>query len=70
MMLPMGRRHQIDYMFGLRYLFSPTYRDQVRHNWSNSPGLRVLYMFGGIISITVVISAFLLLGLAIQGLLH
>ncbi len=66
----MGRRYQIDYMFGLRYIFSPTYRAKVRNTWGQNNGLSVLYMFGGLISIAVVISALLLLTLAIQGLLR
>jgi len=69
MMLPtIGRRYQIDYMFGLRYVFSPTYRAKVRSTCCQKTGLTVLYMFGGVISIAVVISALLLLTLAIQGL--
>ena len=71
MTLPtMGRRYQIDYMFGLRYIFSPTYRARVRDTLGQNTGLRVLYMFGGLISTVVVISAFLLLMFAIQGLLR
>lgn len=71
MMLPIiGRRHQIDYMFGLRYVFSPTYRAKVRTSWSQNTGLRVLYTFGGLISIAVVISALMLLTFAIQELLR
>ena len=66
----MGRRYQIDYMSGLRYVFSPAYRAEVRNNWSQNTGMRVLYIFGGLISTAVVISALLLLALAIQGLLH
>ena len=70
MMLPMGRRHQIDYMFGLRYAFSPTYRDRIRKSCSDCTSLKVFYMLGGFISITVVLSALGLLTLVIQGLLH
>jgi hypothetical protein len=66
----MGRRYQIDYMFGLRYVFSPTYRAKMRSTWGQNTGLRVLYLFGGLISIAVTISALLLLMLAIQGLLR
>jgi len=70
MMLPtMGRRYQIDYMSGLRYVFSPAYRAKVRKTWGQNNGSRVLYMLGSFISIAVVISALLLLMLAIQGLL-
>lgn len=71
MMFPtMGRRHQIDYMFGLRYVFSPAYRAQVHSTFGNNTVLRVLYMIGGLVSTAVVISALLLLLLAIQGLLR
>jgi hypothetical protein len=66
----MGRRYQIDYALGLRYVFSPAYRAKLRNSWGQSTGMRVLYMIGGIVSITVVISALLFLALAIQGLLH
>lgn len=70
MMLPtMGRRYQIDYIFGLRYVFSQGYRAKIRNTWDRNTGLRVLYMLGGLVSITVVISALLLLALALQGLL-
>jgi len=70
MMLPtIGRRYQIDYMSGLRYVFSPTYRSKVRNTWGQNAGSRVLYMLGSIISIAVVILALLLMMLAIQGLL-
>jgi hypothetical protein len=71
MMLPtMGRRYQIDYMSGFRYVFSPAYRAKIRNNCGGSTCLKVLYMFGGLISTAVVISALLFLALAIQGLLH
>ena len=66
----MGRRYQIDYMSGLRYVFSPAYRDQVRKIWGRNTGSRVLYMLGGLISTAIVASALLLLVLAIQGLMH
>ena len=66
----MGRRYQIDYMSGLRYVFSPTYRAKIRNTCRRSTCLKVLYMFGGLISTAVVISALLLLTLAIQGLLR
>lgn len=71
MMLPtIGRRYQIDYMFGLRYIFSPAYRAKIRNTTGQNTGFRVLYMFGGLISIAVVISALIFLMLAIQGLLR
>ena len=70
MLSTMGRRYQIDYVFGLRYVFSPAYRAKIRNSWGQSTGMRVLYMIGGIVSIAVVISALLFLALAIQGLLH
>ena len=71
MMLPItGRRCQIDYMSGLRYVFSPAYRAKIRNSWGQSTGMRVLYMIGGIVSIIVVISALLFLALAIQGLVR
>ena len=66
----MGRRYQIDYMSGLRYVFSPAYRAKIRNSWGQSAGMRVLYMIGGIVSIAVAISALLFLALAVQGLLH
>ena len=66
----MGRRYQIDYMSGLRYVFSPAYRARVRKTWGQNTGLRVLYMFGALISIAVVISALLFLMLAVQELLR
>jgi len=70
MMIPtMGRRYQIDYMSGFRYVFSPAYRAKIRTTWGRNSGLKVLYMFGGLISAAVVISALLLLMLSIQGLL-
>jgi len=70
MMLPtIGRRYQIDYMSGLRYVFSPGYRAKIRNTCGRSTCLKVLYMFGGLVSIAVVISALLLLTLAMQGLL-
>ena len=71
MMFPtMGRRYQIDYMSGLRYVFSPAYRAQVRNMLGDNSVLRVLYMIGGLISTAVVIAALLLLLLAVQGLLR
>ena len=71
MMFPtMGRRYQIDYMSGLRYVFSPAYRAQVRNTLGDNSVLRVLYMIGGLISTAVVIAALLLLLLAVQGLLR
>ena len=71
MMFPaMGRRYQIDYLSGLRYIFSPAYRAQLRKAWGHNTGLRVLYVFGGLVSTVVVILALLFLVLAIQGLLH
>jgi len=66
----MGRRYQIDYLSGLRYFFSPGYRAQVRNTWGRSTCLKVLYMFGGLVSTAVVISILLLLVLVIQGLLR
>ena len=70
MMLPtMGRRYQIDYMSGLRYVFSPAYRAKIRNTCRRSTCLKVLYTFGGLVSIAVVISALLFLMFAIQGLL-
>ena len=68
MLRTMGRRYQIDYLFGLRYVFSPAYRANIRYTCGRSNGLKVLYMFGGLISIAVVMSVLLLLMLAIQGL--
>ena len=69
MMFPtMGRRYQIDYMSGLRYIFSPIYRAKVHKTWGRNTGLKVLYLVGGLISMAVLISALLLLGLAIHGL--
>ena len=71
MMFPaMGRRYQIDYLSGLRYIFSPAYRAKIRKAWGHNTGLRVLYVFGGLVSTVVVILALLFLVLAIQGLLH
>ena len=71
MSLPItGRRYQIDYMSGLRYVFSPAYRAKVHNTWGQNPGLRVLYIFCGLISTVVVISALLFLMFAIQGLLR
>ena len=70
MLSTMGRRYQIDYVSGLRYVFSPAYRTKIRNSWGQSTGMRVLYMIGGIVSIAVVISALLFLALVIQGLLH
>ena len=64
----MGRRYQIDYMSGLRYVFSPTYRAKIRNTCRRSTCLKLLYMLGGLTA--VVISALLLLTLAIQGLLR
>ncbi len=70
MLQTMGRRYQIDYMSGLRYVFSPAYRAKVRNTWGQNTGSSVLYMIGGLASTAVVISALLLLMLAIQGLLR
>ncbi len=70
MMIPVGRRYQIDYMFGLRYMLSPKYRAKVRSQVGNNPGMLVLYMFGGLISVGVLMSALLLLTLAIEGLVN
>ena len=66
----MGRRYQIDYMFGLRYVFSPAYRAKIHNTWGQSTGIRLLYMAGGLISTAVVISALLFLAIVIQGLLR
>ena len=68
MMMPMGRRYQIDYMCGLRYVFSPTYRARVKQSMANSTCLRFVYVFGGFISIAVVMTALLVLTLALQSL--
>jgi hypothetical protein len=65
-----GRRYQIDYLSGVRYVFSPAYRAQVHMTRGYHTGLRVLYMIGGLVSTVVVISALLLLVLAIHGLLR
>ena len=70
MLSTMGRRYQIDYMSGLRYVFSPAYRAKVRNTWGQNAGSRLLYMLGSLISIAVVISALLLLMLAVQELLR
>ena len=71
MMFPtVGRRYQIDYMLGLRYVFSPAYRAQVRNRCGHSAGLRLLYIIGGLVSTVVVISALFLLMFAIHGLLR
>ena len=71
MMFPTtGRRYQIDYMSGLRYIFSPVYRAQVRKTWGRNAASRVMYFIGGLVGTAVVISALLLLVLAIQGLLR
>jgi hypothetical protein len=45
----MGRRYQIDYAFGLRYVFSPAYRAKLRNSWGQSTGMRLLYMIGSLI---------------------
>ncbi len=68
MMMPMGRRYQIDYMCGLRYVFSPKYRARANELMANSTGLRFVYLLGGFISIAVVTTALLLLTLALQSL--
>jgi hypothetical protein len=69
MTLPIsGRRYQIDYMSGLRYVFSPAYRAGTGNTRGRSPGLRMLYIYGGLISMTAVISVLLFLPLATQGL--
>ena len=71
MTLPItSRRYQIDYMSGLRYVFSPAYRSQVHNALGRNTGLKVLYMIGGLVSTAVVISVLLFLVLAIQGLLR
>jgi hypothetical protein len=69
MMMPMGRRYQIDYMCGLRYVFSTKYRAKANEAMANNTYLRVVYLFGGCISIAVVTAAILMLTLALQGLL-
>ena len=68
MMMPMGRRHQIDYMCGLRYVFSPKYRARANELMANSTCLRFVYLVGGLASIAVVTTAVLLLTLALQSL--
>lgn len=68
MMMPMGRRYQIDYMCGLRYIFSPKYRARANELMANSTGLRLVYLVGGLTSIAVVTTAVLLLTLALQSL--
>jgi len=71
MMFPtLGRRYQIDYMSGLRYVFSPAYRAKIHNSCRRSTCMKALYMFGGLISTAVVISAMLFLALAIQGLVR
>ncbi len=68
MTLPItSRRYQIDYMSGLRYVFSPAYRSQVRNTLGRNTGLKVLYMIGGLVSTAVVISALLFLRLRYRG---
>ena len=71
MTLPtMGRKYQIDYLSGIRYVFSPVYRAKVRLTWGRNSVLKLLYLLGAIIGVAVLISALLLLALAIQGLLR
>jgi uncharacterized BrkB/YihY/UPF0761 family membrane protein len=70
MLSTMGRKYQIDYMFGLRYVFSSTYRAKIHHTWGQSTGMRLLYMIGSLVSMAVVISALLFLALALEGLLR
>jgi len=71
MMLPtLGRRYQIDYLCGLRYVFSPAYRIKVHNTWCRNAGSTLLYMLAGVVGTVVVILALLLLVLAIQGLLR
>ena len=65
----MGRRYQIDYLSGLRYVFSPAYRAKVQNTWGRNSGLKMVYFLGATIGVTVLVSALLLLVLAIQGLL-
>ena len=70
MMFPtVGRRYQINYMSGLRYVFSPDYRARVQNTLGSNTVLKALYMIGGLVSTVVVISALLFLLLAMQGLL-
>lgn len=69
MMMPMGRRYQIDYMCGLRYMLSPKYRARANESMSHSTCLRLVYVFGGFISIATVVAAVMLLTLALQSLL-
>jgi hypothetical protein len=69
MMMPMGRRYQIDYMCGLRYVLSPKYRSRVNESMANSTCLRFVYVFGGFVSIVAVVAAVMLLTLALQSLL-
>lgn len=71
MMLPtLGRRYQIDYLCGLRYVFSTAYRIKVDSTWGRKASSKLLYMLGGVVSTVVVISALLLLVLAVQGLIR
>ena len=70
MLQPVGRKYQIDYITGLRYVFSPAYRAEVRKTWGQNTGSRILYTLGSLVTTTVVISALLLLVFAIQGLLR
>ena len=51
MLSTMGRKYQIDYMFGLRYVFSSTYRAKIHHTWGQSTGMRLLYMILSLIHI-------------------
>ena len=68
MMMPMGRKYQIDYLCGLRYVFSTRYRARANELMSNSTSLRFVYLIGGFVSIAVVATALLLLTLALQSL--
>jgi hypothetical protein len=45
------RPHQIDYLFGWRFLFSPELRAQVRRKANQSRWLWTLYMLGGSVSL-------------------
>ena len=66
----LSRIYQIDYMFGLRYLYSPTFRAQVRTMCGGSPWLSLMYTFGGALSVIVTITAMLLAAIAILDLIN
>ena len=68
MMIPLGRHYQIDYLFGLRYLFSPAFRQQVHAMWVDNAWLRTLHLSGVVLSVVVVLAASSLLTLAIRDL--